>query len=152
MAGRKSQTHKGNYALKNPEKYIGTNTGNVTYRSSWEYSVMTFFDLHPSVIAWSSESISIPYRNPLTGKQTVYIPDFLVVYENKTGGKHAEMIEVKPAKEVPGLVRDKKLSKRDHLAQIINAAKWQAAASFCAKRNIKFRVITEKDLFVFKRK
>lgn len=113
---------------------------------------MTFFDLHPSVIAWSSESVSIPYRNPLTGKQTVYIPDFLVVYEAKKGVRRAEMIEVKPAKEVPGLIKEKKISKRDQLSQIINAAKWQAAAAFCAKRNIKFRVITEQDLFVFKRK
>ncbi len=153
MAGRKSQTHKGVYALKNPEKYIGTNSGKVTYRSSWEYSVMTYFDHHPNVLAWSSESISIPYRNPLTGKQTVYVPDFLVVYEDKSGRRRAEMIEVKPAKEVPGLLNEnKKLTKRDRLAQILNAAKWQAAAAFCAKRNIYFRVITEQDLYVFKRK
>jgi hypothetical protein len=148
MAGRNNKTHKGTYVLKNPEKYIGT--GNVTYRSSWEYSVMTFFDNHASVIAWSSESISIPYRNPLTNRQTVYIPDFLVVYESN-GRKVAEMIEVKPAKEVPGMLNEK-LSKRDRLAQILNAAKWQAAIAFCAKRNIRFRVITEKDLYVFKRK
>ena len=152
MAGKK-QTHKGTYVPKNPEKYIGTNTANITYRSSWEYSVMTYFDHHPNVIAWSSECVSIPYRNPLTGRQTVYVPDFLVVYE-ANGKKQAEMIEVKPAKEVPGLLKEgaKKLTKRDRLAQILNAAKWQAAAAFCAKRNIRFRVITEQDLFVFKRK
>lgn len=152
MAGKK-QTHKGNYVPKNPEKYIGTNTANITYRSSWEYSVMTYFDHHPNVIAWSSECVSIPYRNPLTGRQTVYVPDFLVVYEANgkkqagdfLGGFHLDHL---------GLLKEgaKKLTKRDRLAQILNAAKWQAAAAFCAKRNIRFRVITEQDLFVFKRK
>lgn len=142
-------SHKGEFVPKNPSKYIGTSK--ITYRSSWEFTVMTYFDNHPSVLAWSSESISIPYRNPLNGRQTVYIPDFLVVYER--GGKHhAEMIEVKPAKEVPGLLKEGKINKKTQLTQILNAAKWQAAAAFCAKRRITFRVITENDLFVFKRK
>ncbi len=144
-----ASAYRGTFIPVNPAKYIGTKT--ITYRSSWEYSVMTFLDVHPSVIAWSSESVSIPYRNPLTGKQTVYVPDFLVVYEDKGGKRRAEMIEVKPSKEVPGMLAEKKASKRDRLAQILNAAKWKAAISFCAKRNIKFRVLTEKDLYVFKR-
>jgi hypothetical protein len=143
------KTYKGEYIPENPEKYIGT--GKITLRSSWEFSVAKFFDRHPSVLAWSSESISIPYRNPLTGKNTVYVPDFLVVYENK-GTKHAEIIEVKPAKEVPGLLTEgKRLSQKDRAAQIVNAAKWQAAIAFCTKRNIKFRVLTELDLYLFKR-
>lgn len=113
---------------------------------------MAFADEHRNVLAWSSESISIPYRNPLTGKQSIYVPDFLIVYEGN-GKRHAEMVEIKPAKEVPGLLNESsKLSKRDRLAQIINAAKWQAAAAFCAKRHIRFRVLTEKDMFIFKRK
>jgi len=149
MASKKP--HKSQYIPKNPNKVIGTKQ--ITYRSSWELSVMRYFDHHPNVIAWSSESISIPYRNPLTGKQTVYVPDFLVVYEDKNGLRRAEMIEVKPAKEVPGLLNEtKKLSKRDKFAQVLNAAKWQAAAAFCAKRKIRFRVLTEQELFLFKRK
>lgn len=145
----KRASHKGEFIPKNPAKYIGTSK--ITYRSSWEFTVMTYFDNHPSVLAWSSESISIPYRNPLTGRQTVYVPDFLVVYE-RDGRRHAEMIEVKPAKEVPGLLTEKKVSKKTQLTQILNAAKWQAAMAFCAKRRITFRVITEDDLYVFKRK
>lgn len=112
---------------------------------------MKWADTTPNILAWSSESISIPYRNPLTGKQTVYIPDFLIVYMDKKGKKFAEMIEVKPAKEVPGMLNEK-ISKRDRLSQIINAAKWQAASIYCAKRGIKFRIVTEKDMFAFKRK
>ena len=147
----KNAAHRGQFIPKNPSKYLGK--GDITYRSSWEYSVMTYLDNHPSVIAWQSEGLSIPYRNPLTGKQTVYVPDFLVVYQDRTGGHRAEMIEVKPAKEVPGMLNEtKKLSKKDRLSQVVNAAKWQAAASFCAKRRIRFRVMTENDLFLFKRK
>ena len=114
---------------------------------------MVYLDTRPEVIAWQSEGLSIPYRNPLTGRQTVYVPDFLVVYiDSRTGSYKAEMIEVKPAKEVPGMLNEtKKLSKKDKLAQAVNAAKWQAAASFCAKRKIRFRVLTEVDLFLFKR-
>lgn len=112
---------------------------------------MSYFDNHPSVLAWSSESISIPYLNPLTRRQTVYVPDFLVVYERE-GKKIAEMIEIKPEKEVPGMLVEKRMSQRTKFAQILNAAKWKAAMAFCAKRGIKFRVITERDLFVFKRK
>ena len=147
----KHSTHKGVYEPKNPEKYIGT--GKIQFRSSWELVMMKFLDSNDSVVAWSSESISIPYRNPLTGRHTVYIPDFLIVYVDKKGNKHAEMIEIKPAKEVPGLLKEgKRLTKKDRLAQTVNAAKWQAAIAFCAKRKIFFRVITENDLFIFKRK
>ena len=51
---------------------------------------------HPNVYQWASESIKIPYRHPFTGKYTVYVPDFFIVYQDKQGRKHAEMVEVKP--------------------------------------------------------
>jgi len=144
------KTHKGEYIPKHPEKYIGTKK--ITYRSSWEYSFCVFCDNQPSVLAWSSESISIPYRNPLTGRNTIYVPDFLVIYDNKKGKRIVEMVEIKPAKEVPGLMENQRISKHTKLTQVVNAAKWQAAAAFCAKRGIRFRVVTELDLFQFKRK
>lgn len=142
-------SHKGQYVPKNPEKVFGSK--NITYRSSWEFSVMRYLDNHPSVIAWSSESISIPYRNPLTGRHTVYIPDFMVVFQDKNGQQQAQMIEVKPAKEVPGMLNEK-VSTKDRMAQVLNAAKWQAAAAFCKKRGITFRILTERDLFKNERK
>ncbi|RYF04038.1 MAG: head completion protein [Oxalobacteraceae bacterium] len=144
MAGGK-KTWRGEFTPKNPSKYIGTK--DIQFRSSWELKFMQFLDETPAIIGWSSESISIPYTNPLTGKQTVYVPDFLMIYEGPGGKKQAEMIEIKPAKENPLLEQKKRLSKRDQLSQVLNAAKWQAAAKFCAKRSIKFRVLTELDLF-----
>ena len=73
---------QGVYHIKNPEKYIGH--GSPRYRSSWEFTFMMFCDNNPSVQQWASESIKIPYRDPLTGKPTVYVPDFLISYIDKT--------------------------------------------------------------------
>ena len=109
---------------------------------------MEKFDTHPDVVSWASESIQLPYRNPLTGKQTVYIPDFIVTYMDSRGTMRCEMIEVKPLKEVPGMATGKgKSSRRTQLIQIINQAKWKAARAFCTKRNIYFRVMTEDQIF-----
>ena len=85
---------KGKFHPKNQEKYIGLKTP--TYRSSWEQAFMRLCDEHPYVAKWASESIKIPYRHPFTGKYTVYVPDFFIVYTDKKGSKHAELIEVKP--------------------------------------------------------
>jgi hypothetical protein len=112
---------------------------------------MRYFDLNPMVLGWSSETCAIPYFNPFTKKQTVYVPDFVIVYEDRNGKKHAEMIEVKPAKEVPGLTEGK-LSPRDRMAQALNYVKWQAAIQFCKKRGIGFRVMTEHEIYAAQRK
>ena len=88
----------GKYTVKNPAKYAGNKTP--MYRSSWEWAFMQFCDNHPGVIQWASEAIKIPYKNPLTGKNTIYVPDFIVVYQDKNGKKRAECIEVKPKKEI----------------------------------------------------
>jgi hypothetical protein len=141
-------TAKGKFIPTNPQKYIGKQP--ITYRSGWELQFMRVLDLHPNVVGWSSESITIPYRNPLTGQMTVYVPDFLVVYLDRDGGKHCEMIEVKPLKETPGYTG--KVPMRTKLVQAINLAKWQAAAAYCAKRNWRFRVATEAEMFAHKRK
>ena len=47
---------------------------------------MRLCDEHPNVAKWASESIKIPYRHPFTGKYTVYVPDFFVVYVDKNDG------------------------------------------------------------------
>lgn len=146
MAGRRTQTAKGKFIPDNPQKYFGGSVDDITYRSSWEWTMMRYFDAHPEVIGWSSETCAIPYFNPFTKRQTVYVPDFVIVYQDKSGKKHAEMIEVKPAKEVPGLTEGK-ISKRDQAAQALNYIKWQAALSFCKKRKIGFRVMTENEIY-----
>ena len=139
MAKRYAQ---GIYEVKHPEKYIGKTKPR--YRSGWEMMFFMFCDNNPSVLSWASESISIPYKNPLTGKQTIYIPDVFIMYQNKTGQKIAELVEIKPSAQT-NLAEAK--SARDQAAVIVNMAKWQAAAAYCKRAGIKFRVVTENELF-----
>ena len=88
---------QGKFNIKNPDKYVGNKTP--TYRSSWEFAFMRFCDEHSSVAQWASEAIKIPYRHPFTGKHTVYVPDFFIVYIDKKGKQKVELIEVKPASQ-----------------------------------------------------
>lgn len=153
-----SRFFQGKFIPKNPEKYIGKNLQNIQYRSGWELAVMTKLDEHPNVIGWASEAVSVPYKNPLTGKTAMYIPDFLIAYLDKNGQRHFEMMEVKPLKETPGYIRENangtkaKVSAQTKLIQIVNAAKWDAAIKYCALRKWRFRVASEDQLFAYKRK
>jgi hypothetical protein len=90
-----SKYAQGKYQVKNQDKYIGNGVPN--YRSGWEFAVMTFFDNNPAITQWASEPFKIPYRNPLTGKNTIYVPDFMIIYLDKNNQRHAEVIEVKRA-------------------------------------------------------
>lgn len=134
---------QGKFTPKNPEKYIGKNQPK--YRSSWELVFMNFCDNNKNIIKWASESIHVPYRNPLTGKQTIYVPDFFVLYEDKFGNKKAEVIEIKPKKQ--SLIESKVTSARDKAAVVLNHAKWKAANEFCKRSGLVFRVITEDQIF-----
>lgn len=132
------------FKLKNPEKYVGTKTP--IYRSSWEHAFMMFCDNNPAILEWASECVKIPYRDPLTGKQTVYIPDFLITYVDKNMKKHVELIEIKPANQT---MREAVGKNPYNQAQWVkNMAKWEAAQSWCKNRGIRFRVINEGDIFV----
>ena len=134
---------QGKFRLKNPEKYGGNRTP--TYRSSWEYTFMKFCDEHPSVSQWASEAVKIPYRNPLTGKQTIYVPDFFIVYADKGGKQKVELIEVKPKNQA--VKENLGRSRANQAHYVINMAKWEAARAWCKQKGILFRVITEEDIF-----
>jgi hypothetical protein len=133
---------QGEFTPTNAAKYIGKFP--ITYRSSWELSLMRVLDMHPNVTQWASESISVPYEHPLTGKWTFYIPDFLVVFTDKHGKKRAEVLEIKPAKEA---MVERAKSKKDKLVLAVNQAKWKAAIAWCHKNGLTFRVLTEDQLF-----
>lgn len=114
---------------------------------------MRLFDEHPYVIAWASESIQIKYLHPFRNEVTNYIPDFLVVYADRHGRKHAELIEVKPLKQRPDYrpKAGERISKKDKEAQIVNMAKWAAATKYCAKHGLYFRWASEDELFAWDR-
>ena len=134
---------QGKFQLKNPEKYIGNRTP--TYRSSWEWAVMQMFDNNPAIQRWASEAIKVPYRDPLTGKQTIYVPDFFVNYVDKNGKQHAEIWEVKPASQA---IKEKVgRNKMNQAHYIKNMAKWEAARAYCKQQGLLFRVVSENDIF-----
>jgi hypothetical protein len=106
---------------------------------------MSFCDNNPAIEQWASEPVKIPYRDPLTGKQTVYVPDFLIKYVDKNRKGHVEMIEIKPASQT---LKEKVGKNPYNQAQYVkNMAKWEAASAWCRNQGIKFRVINEGDIF-----
>jgi len=133
---------QGKYQIKNPAKYVGRKSP--TYRSSWEFTFMSFCDNNPAVINWASEAITIPYFNPVKGKQTIYVPDFLIVYVDANQKQHTELVEIKPSTEV---TMESAKSYRDKLMVAINMAKWAAADNWARANNMRFRVVTEFDIF-----
>jgi hypothetical protein len=138
-----SRYAQGIYVPKNPQKYSGNHKPR--YRSGWELSMMMFLDNNDNILHWASESIKIPYKHPFTGKHTIYIPDFFVVYRNKHGKTLAEIVEIKPKKQ--SLIESKVASARDRMVVAINHAKWAACSAYCKAQGLTFRVITENELF-----
>jgi len=132
---------QGEYQPINGAKYIGKHIPR--YRSGWELKFMRMADNHPSILAWASESHRIPYIHPITGKRSNYIPDFFVVYVDKAGKKHAELVEIKPIGQTSGHAR----GQYDQAMAVINETKWKAARAYCRHHKIGFRVVTEKDIF-----
>ena len=121
---------RGKFTPKNQEKYIGLKTP--TYRSSWEQAFMRLCDEHPNVAKWA-------------GKYTVYVPDFFVVYVDKNGKKHAELIEIKPKAQTNIIDAGKSQGKKKQA--VINMAKWEAANAYAKQNKIRFRVVSEDQLF-----
>jgi hypothetical protein len=134
---------QGRFEMKNPSKYVGTKTPMA--RSSWETVFMKMLDEHQGVAKWASESIQIPYRSPLTGKHTIYVPDFFIVYADKKGKQHAEVIEVKPKNQ--SFRESVGKSRYNQEQYLLNMAKWEAATAWCKQKGLRFRVVTEEDIF-----
>ena len=156
-----SKYSQGKYVPVHPEKYRG-NLDKITFRSSWELEYNKFLDNNTSILEWSSEEIAIPYIKPTTQRVHRYFPDYWVKYRNKAGQIIQEIIEVKPAKEAynavfliehdfrsmpPSKSKNPKTRTYEQLTTLVNAAKWKAAMDFCHKYNMKFRVVTEHQLF-----
>lgn len=134
---------QGIFTPTNTAKYVGKNKPR--YRSGWEFTFMQFCDKNDSVLQWASEAIAIPYRNPITGKMSNYVPDFFIVYQNKFGKQIAEVVEIKPKKQ--SLIESRVASAKDRAVVAVNHAKWAAAMAWCRQAQLTFRVITEDDLF-----
>lgn len=132
----------------NKEKYIGKELP--VSRSSWERAFMQWADMNPSILNWSSEALAIPYYDNVKRKNRRYYPDFTIRVKDVDGQESTWVIEIKPYKETIPPIRGKK-KERTYMYEALtfqtNVAKWQAAEQFCKKYNVKFKLLTEKDLF-----
>ena len=143
-----TKTYKGKFKLKNPQKYKGDFT-NIVYRSLWELRFMKWCDMTPSVEEWGSETVIVPYVSPIDKKIHRYFVDFYIKVRNKNDVTQKYLIEIKPERFTKPPAIPQKKTKRfiDEVFQYgVNEAKWKAAFEFCQDRNMKFMILTEKDL------
>jgi len=143
-----TKTYKGKFRPKNPGKYRG-DVANIVYRSLWELRFMKWCDINSSVQEWGSEIVIVPYVSPIDRKVHRYFVDFYMKVKNKVGEPQKYLIEIKPERFTKPPEIPKKKTKRfiDEVFQYgVNEAKWKAAFEFCEDRNMKFMILTEKDL------
>lgn len=121
----------------------------VKYRSSWERHFCVFADNNPDIIKVNSEGVVIPYFNPIKDKISRYYIDFMIQTKSNTF-----IVEIKPFAETkppkpPRKKTDKSIKNYMKSLQTyqVNIAKWSAAEDFAKEKNIKFIIITEKELF-----
>ena len=138
-----SKTSQDWFTPKNTEKYVGNKKPR--YRSSWELNIMMMLDSNPNILKWASESMQIPYYDPIKQRNTFYVPDFFVQYMNKNNKIINEIWEIKPAKFQ--LLEKVGKNKHNQVQYIKNQAKWQAAQVYCKQHGIVFRVLNENDIF-----
>jgi hypothetical protein len=147
-----TKTYKGRFRVVNATKYKGDIT-NIVYRSLWELRFMRWCDTSKSVVEWGSETVIIPYISPVDNKIHRYFVDFYIKVLTKTNSTEKYLIEIKPEKFTKPPEIPKKKTKRfiDEVFQSgVNDAKWKAAFEFCKDRNMKFVILTEKDLGIKK--
>jgi len=119
---------------------------------------MVYLDENPSVIAWSSEEIVIPYISPKDGRQHRYFVDFYLKVKKPDDTIKEYLWEVKPHKEtIPPVAKTRtevlaetKGNRRKYYLDVIkygiNNAKWEAARAYCESRDWTFQTVTEKHL------
>jgi len=149
--------HQGKYYPQNVDKYLGDPT-DIPYRSSWEFAFCKWCDLNDKVRKWSTEQIVIPYHITNDIGQTEihrYYPDYYVEMV-KDGDKEFYdrlIIEIKPYSETlppkkPSKVTVKALQNYEYSLRMFkkNLHKWAYTKEWCERRNMKFVIITEKEL------
>lgn len=133
---------QGEFVVKNGNKYVGR--GSPRFRSGWEFTFMMFLDSNDNIINWASEPVRIPYRHPITGKMTMYVPDFIVTYRGPNNTTRAELIEIKPKNQ--SLV-ESKMNANQRAVVAVNYCKWDAATKWARQNGMVFRVINEDQIY-----
>lgn len=143
--------HQGLFKPKNPSKYIGTLP--IVFRSHWESKMFRYIDYHPAITKWSSESIIIPYINPVDNRPHRYFPDLWFEVTTKRGAVQTFLVEIKPHHQTqppttkPTTPRKYNKLLAEAATYAVNQAKFAAAKKFAEERHWTFVVLTEKDIF-----
>jgi len=142
--------HGMQFIPKHKEKYKGDYP--IQIRSSYEQKFAAWCDANDNIVHWTSESVEIPYFDPVKMKQRRYIPDFIIKVKDKTlKNDRVWLVEVKPLKECTQPVNTKGKSKKTKIYEATtyatNSAKWKAAIKYCKAKGWSFKIITERELF-----
>lgn len=125
------------------------NTSNVEYRSQLEFRLLRICDNNDAVISWSSESVIVPYMNPIKGKVCRYYIDAYIKLQTPNGPKEF-LIEVKPYRQTLKPTPSKRQKETTIIYEAatyaINQAKWDAARQFANSKNMEFMIMTEEDI------
>jgi|TARA_B100000035_G_scaffold60938_1_gene49140 hypothetical protein len=144
------RSYSGRFKPSNPGKYKGDPT-NIIYRSLWERKLMVWCDNNANIKEWGSEETVIPYVSPVDNRVHRYFPDFYVRARTRNGRTQKFIIEVKPLAQTVPPKKKSRVTKR-YLSEVttyaVNDAKWKAAREYCADRQMKFLILTEKELLV----
>jgi len=147
------------YKIVNVDKFIAPidehmkshnkEKGEVLAKSRLELKAFRYFDANPDVRKWSLEPFHIKYISPKDNKYHRYFPDNYVEFSN--GAKF--LVEIKSYSETIPPKKPSKITKKSEynyrkalLTYSINQAKWESAISFCNKNDMRFIVLTEKEL------
>lgn len=137
------------YIPRFPDKYKGEYP--IICRSDWEKNFCEWCDKNAGVMRWSSETLAIPYYDPVTLKQRRYYPDFVINVDDGSDRDKIFVVEIKPHKETIPPIRTGGKSDKTKMNEArtwaTNVAKWNAAENFCRKYGYQFKIITEKELF-----
>lgn len=144
-----NESIKSRYKPSHPQKYKG-NPNNIICRSSWERKFCVWCDSNESILEWASEEFCIPYVSPFDKKVHRYYPDFIIKVKESSGQIKNYVVEIKPKKQTVPPIRKSKVTKSfiyEAKTYEINKAKWRAAEEWCEDRKLKFKIITENELF-----
>lgn len=139
--------HQGFYVPVNPEKYRG-DVSNIVFRSGLEKRFFKLFDTESNVLWWSSEELFVPYRSPIDDPSLNKVRRYFVDVIFGTSNNETFMAEIKPSTQVskPKPRKNSKNYINESITYAVNDAKWKAAQQYCDKRNMKFIILTEKNL------
>jgi len=145
---KKSTYKQGYFKPQCPKKYIGT--GDIIFRSSWEYKFMVWCDNNEKVLGWASEPLFLYYISRKDGRAHKYYPDFYFKADQGDGTFKEFLVEIKPKAQIQKPAMPKKTSRKaiesyKFLAEayVKNMDKYRAAKEYCEGRNWDFIVLTE---------